>query len=511
VVSALTSGAPVLALTGIHKRFGGVHALRGADLELRSAGTGVVHALMGENGSGKSTMLGILSGLLRPDAGAVSFGGTPAVLATPADALRRGVAMVSQETAVAEHLSVAENVLLGRRLAGGPLRISWRASRSRAQAILERLNLDLDPGRTVRDLRPDERQMVEIARALSMDASILVLDEPTSHFGDEEVASLFAVIRSLKERGISTIFVSHRLKEVFAIADEVTVLRDGETVAHGAIDQFTPELLVDAMVGAAAGPRAGRPAGAAAPTGSKAEPALLAISGLHTPALHGIDLTVRRGEIVGLAGLLGAGCSELLRTVFGIEEVTAGQIALDGEPLRPGDTPAAIRRGVGYVPPDRRGEGIIPSMSVSDNLMLVQTMRRPRLARPPRAAESRTVEQVMEQVRIRTSSGKVPVGALSGGNQQKVVLGKWLVGEPALLLLDEPTRGVDVAAKGEIHQLLKLTAQRGVGLLVSSSENDELLELCDRIAVMFRGRIVAQVTAQEANEAMLARYAGGHM
>jgi ribose transport system ATP-binding protein/rhamnose transport system ATP-binding protein len=509
VETALTSGAPALALTGIHKQYGGVHALRGAHLTLGSAGAGVVHALMGENGSGKSTMLGILSGLIRPDAGAVSFAGTVATLAGPADALRRGVAMVSQETAVVEHLSVAENVLLGRRLAGSPLRVNWRATRSRARAVLGRLNLDYDPDWIVGDLRPDQRQMVEIARALSMDASILVLDEPTSHFADDEVASLFAVIRSLKERGISTIFVSHRLKEIFAIADEVTVLRDGETVATGPITEFTPETLVGAMVGEAAGLR-GKPADRAAPASQRERP-LLSVQGLHTTsALRGIDLTVSPGEIVGVAGLLGSGCSDLLRAVFGLEDVTAGEIRLGGELLRPGDTRGAILRGIGYVPPDRRAEGAIASMSVNDNLMMVHTMRRLRLAHPSHAAESRTAAQVMQQVRIRAASAKIPVGSLSGGNQQKVVLGKWLVSDPALLLLDEPTRGVDVAAKSEIHQLLRLAAQRGVGLLVSSSENDELLELCDRIAVMFRGRIVASCTAREADEAMLARYAGGH-
>ena len=505
----MTPGTPTLALTGIHKQFGGVHALRGAHLTLRGAGTGVVHALMGENGSGKSTMLGILSGLTRPDAGAVSFGGNAVTLADPGDALRHGVAMVSQETAVVEHLSVAENVLLGRRLGGSPLRVNWRATRSRAQEVLARLNLDYDPAWIVRDLRPDQRQMVEIARALSMDASILVLDEPTSHFTDDEVESLFAVIRGLKERGISTIFVSHRLKEVFTIADEVTVLRDGQTVATGPITEFTPDTLVDAMVGEAAGLR-GKPAGQAARIDQRELP-LLSVQGLHTrSALRGIDLAVGRGEIVGMAGLVGAGCSDLLRAVFGLEHMTAGEIRLGGKLLRPRDTRGAILRGIGYVPADRRGEGTIASMSVNDNLMLIHTMKQPRLAHPSRAAESRLVAQVMQQVRIRAASAKVPVGSLSGGNQQKVVLGKWLVSDPALLLLDEPTRGVDVAAKSEIHQLLRQAAQRGVGLLVSSSENDELLELCDRIVVMFRGQIVASCTAREADEAMLARYAGGH-
>jgi ABC-type sugar transport system ATPase subunit len=499
--------APMLSLSGVHKRFGGVHALRGADLTI--VRPGVVHALVGQNGSGKSTLLGVLSGQVRPDTGEIAMDGEAVSFSSPAAAIGHGIAMVSQETAVVPELTVAENVLLGRRLARGRLGLDPRRSRARAVAVLERLGLDYDPDRRVSQLRPDQRQMVEIARALSMDARILILDEPTSSLTDDEVEGLFRAIAQLTAQGVAVVYVSHRLSELFALADEVTVLRDGCTVGRGAMSSYDDASLVAAMVGEA------RETGTSVATRGRrgiAPDAALSVTGLSVPGvLDGVDLEVGAGEIVGVAGLVGAGRSELLKAIFGLLPVTAGAVTVGGAPLSPGDPRGAIFRGLGFLPPDRKVEGLVQSMSVRDNLTMVRTLERPRLARPRRGAEARAAEETCRTMRIRTPSASAPVWTLSGGNQQKVALGRWLAREPRVLLLDEPTRGVDVAAKAEIHDRIRVTAAAGTGLLVSSSENDELLELCDRILVMFRGRVVASLDRESATEGRLARLAGGHL
>jgi ABC-type sugar transport system ATPase subunit len=499
--------APMLSLSGVHKRFGGVHALRGADLTI--ARPGVVHALIGQNGSGKSTLLGVLSGQDRPDAGEIAVAGEPVSFSTPAAAIGHGIAMVSQETAVVPELSVAENVLLGRRAVRGRLGLDPRRTRARAVAVLDRLGLDYDPDSRVSRLRPDQRQMVEIARALSMDARILILDEPTSSLTDDEVEGLFRAIAQLTAQGVAVIYVSHRLSELFALADEVTILRDGRTVGRGAMSSYDSASLVAAMVG-----EAGETRTPVATRGRRriAADAALAVTGLSVPGvLDGVDLEVGEGEIVGVAGLVGAGRSELLKAIFGLLPVTAGSVAIGGRPLTPGDPRSAIRQGLGFLPPDRKTEGVVLSMSVRDNLTMVRTLERPRLARPRRGAEARAADETCRTMRIRTPSASAPVWTLSGGNQQKVALGRWLAREPRVLLLDEPTRGVDVAAKAEIHERVRVTAAGGTGLLVSSSENDELLELCDRILVMFRGRVVASLDRESATDGRLARLAGGHL
>lgn len=500
--AAGSSAAPLLVLSGIEKRYGGVRALRGAHLQIR--GTGVVHGLLGENGSGKSTLLGILSGQVRPDEGEIRVTGDPVTFATPADALARGIAMVSQETAVAPSLSVTENILLGPRLVRTATGIDWRASRRRAAEVLDRLGLDYDLDIPVSRLRPDQRQMIEIARALSMDARILILDEPTSSLTDDEVSSLFAVLKHLKETGVSTIFVSHRLSEILTVCDEVTVLRDGKDVASGPVANYDANSLVEAMVGSA------REVGARAQRRTATDERLC-VTGLNAKGLHDIDLDVRAGEIVGLAGLVGAGRSELLEAIFGTRARAGGELLVDGKPLPAGEPRAAIKRGIGYLPPDRKVQGLVLGMSVAENLTMVSTMGRPRFTIPGRQRELEVVAEFTRRMRIRAAAPGVPVGTLSGGNQQKVALAKWLVTQPRLLLLDEPTRGVDVGSKMEIHQLLREVADRGIGLLVSSSENDELLALCDRIVVMFRGRAVASVDSSDADEATLARLAGGHL
>ncbi len=492
--------APVLELRAIEKRYGGVRALTGTDFCLSEPGT--VHGLLGENGSGKSTLLGVLSGQIRPDSGEVLIGGERVSFSTPADALAQGIAMVSQETAVAPHLSVTENVLLGRRFVHSMTGIDWPASRRRAAAVLESLGLDYDLDARVGDLRPDQRQMIEIARALSMEAQILILDEPTSSLTDDEVERLLAVLVNLKERGVSTIFVSHRLGEVLAICDELTVLRDGRDVESGPASSYDAASLVGAMTDGAheTSERTSRP---------MSSDSRLSIRALSAPGVKEVDLDVRAGEIVGLAGLLGAGRAELLETIFGVRRATAGEILLDGEPLVADEPRAAVERGIGYLPPDRKGQGLVLSMSAAQNLAMVTTLQRRRLSMPNKGQELELVTDMSARMRLRIADPDAPVRTLSGGNQQKVALAKWLINKPRVLLLDEPTRGVDVAAKLEIHQLLREVADSGVALMVSSSENDELLELADRIVVMFRGRVVASHNSGEATASALTRLTAG--
>ncbi len=506
---ASRDGAVQLELTNVYKRFGGVRALRGADLKV--TGGGVVHGLIGENGSGKSTLLGVLSGQIQADEGQIFVDGKPVSFANPTVALRGGIAMVSQETALADELTIAENIFLGRRMARGFGGIDWKATRRRAAEVLERLELGYDPGWLVERLRPDQKQMVEIARALSMDTRVLILDEPTSSLTNDEVQALFRAVRQIKATGVATIFVSHRLDEVFDLVDELTVLRDGCTVAQGSVDGFNTRSLVDAMVGKeGAWHEYARPSSASSARGGTA-PALQ-VTGMTIPGhVDGVDVTVEHGEIVGVAGLVGAGRSELLEGIFGLRPVTAGTIAIDGSVIQARSPRAAIRQGLGFLPPDRKHQGLVLQRTIDENLTMVATLTRSRWLPPGGNELGQKVEEVAKTMRLRAASRRALVSTLSGGNQQKVAVGKWLMADPRVLLLDEPTRGVDVAAKSEIHELLKGVAATGVAMLVVSSENDELIQLADRILIMFRGRIVASVTAREADLPTIARYAGGHI
>jgi len=493
----------LLAMEGVDKQFGGVRALRRASLTLPTRG--VVHSLMGENGSGKSTLLGILAGQLRPDHGTVSVLGEAVSYRSPAEAVSRGVVMVSQETAVAPSLSITENVLIGRRLVRTKRGIDWPASRRRAQVVLERLGLDYDPTWLVERLRPDQQQMVEIARAVSMDARILILDEPTSSLTGDEVHGLFRVIAELKTAGVAILFVSHRLDEVFTIADEVTVLRDGETVSAGPLTTYSRDSLVQAMV---ADPQSLVVEHRTRSSLTDA-PVALSTAGISEPGLlRGISLQVRAGEIVGLAGLVGAGRSELLEAIFG-KRRTEGSVTVNGSPVCKADVKSAIASGMAYVPPDRKSQGLILTMTVAHNVTMVATHQQGRWRSPRRSWEREIAETAIRTMRIRAASPDVPVSTLSGGNQQKVAVGKWIVHPPRVMLLDEPTRGVDVNAKAEIHHRLRELADTGVAMLVSSSENEELLDLCDRIIVMSRGAIVGDLSRAEADLGSLARLTGG--
>lgn len=498
---------PVLRAEAIYRRFGGATALRGANLALCHKGR--IHCLAGENGSGKSTMLGIISGSLTPDAGRLLVDDEPVIFRGPYDALRHGIAMVSQETTIAPDLSVAENVLLGRRLVRSRLGIDWKASRRKAADLLSLLELDYDPAWKVGKLAAHQRQMIEIARALSMEARILILDEPTSSLTGDDVDALMTAVRRLSARGVTVLFVSHRLPEVFALCDDVTVLRDGVTIAKGPVSDFTPDSLVAAMVGDRARIRAvprTRP-----DTPSQVQAALeidgLSINGV----LRDISVRVSRGEIVGLAGLVASGRSELLETVFGIRSPHAGTLRVAGEPYTPISPRKAIDAGVGYLPPDRKTQGLVLQMSIGDNLTLASTSATPGAQRPDRRGQRAVWDGTKSAMRLRASSPQVRVETLSGGNQQKVALAKWVACRPHVLLLDEPTRGVDVGAKADIYAWLKGAVGTDIGILVSSSEYEELLELCDRILVLASGCVVAEVDASETSEAGLAALAGSHV
>jgi ABC-type sugar transport system ATPase subunit len=496
-----TDGA-FLSVTGIHKRFGGVHALRGADLAVRR---GEVHSLVGANGSGKSTMLNILSGQVAPDAGTIVLDGEPVRFRDPSRALASGIATVTQETTLVPDLSVAENILLGPRKVRRWFGIDWRASRRRAAEIQKLLGAEFSVDDKVSDLPADQRQLVEIARAISMNARVLLLDEPTSSLTEAEVESLFGLVRSLKARGLTTIFVSHRMSELFALADRVTILRDGRTVEVGEIRSYDPDRIIERMVGAIPAPAAGH--GAAA---EESEPALR-VHQLSVPGrVHDATLTVGAGEAVGIAGLTGSGRTELLEAIFGMRRPSAGRVEVGGgAELRHGHVAHAIEHGLAYVPGDRKSQGLVLSMSVTENLMMATTSRRMRLRVPSRARERAEARSLAAMFGIVAPSTEAACRTLSGGNQQKVVIAKWMRGSPGVLLMDEPTRGVDVGAKREIYRLLADARDQGVGILVSSSETEELLLLCDRILVMARGRIVASLDRAQATEANLAHYSMG--
>lgn len=493
----------ILQAEGVQKRYGGVHALRGVRFDVYP---GEVHALVGENGSGKSTLLKILSGQLAPDSGRIALGDRPVTFRSATDALRQGIAMVTQETTLAPDLSIAENVFLGHRMARRLGLIDWRRTQRRAQEALARLGLDLNPSLPVRRLRPDQQQMVEIARALSTNARVLILDEPTSSLTDDEVEALFRIVRRLGDDGVATIFVSHRLNEIFAVADRITVLRDGHNVGGGAAAEFDRPKLIQLMVG-----RALEDTQAPDGAGDVRSDAVLRVRGLSLEgAFAEVDLDVAPGEIVGLAGLVGAGRSELLESLFGLHRAH-GSIEVDGRRVAYRNPRQAIRGGVAFVPADRKLQGLVLEMSVRENLMMASTSGLARLRYPSPARELAVTRSAIAELRIRAHSPRAPASTLSGGNQQKVVLGKWLTTKPRILMLDEPTRGVDVGAKAEIYRLLFDAARRGIGVLVSSSEIPELLTLCDRILVMFRGRVAASLSREEATEATIAHFAGGHL
>lgn len=502
--TAVSPPTPLLELVHIHKAYGGVKAIRGANLRITRAGA--IHTLIGQNGCGKSSLLGVLSGQIPPDSGEIRIAGERVRFRDSADAVRHGIAMVSQETAVADHLSVTENVLMGRMARRGGA-ISWPASRRRTREVLTRLGLDYDPSWIVGRLRPDQRQMVEIARAISLDTKVLILDEPTSSLTEDEVNELFTAVRELAGNGVGVLFVSHRLVEVFSLSTELTVMRDGRTVDAGPVDSFTTQTLVDKMVGGV--DLRGRPMQSQQPVAADRTTSL-EVHGLSSrDAVEDVSLRLCPGKIVGLAGLVGSGRSELLEAMFGIRPISGGAILVDGEPFTNPSPRTSIAAGLGYMPPDRKTQGLVLSMSVADNVTMVATHTKSRLVPPNLRKERSTARRLADSVKLRSASLSQRVRTLSGGNQQKVVFCKWIASGPRVLLLDDPTRGVDVAAKAEIHTQLRQAAADGLALLVTSSEIPELIDLCDEVLVMYRGTISHRFNRAQLREAAIATAAAG--
>ncbi|WBB53701.1 sugar ABC transporter ATP-binding protein [Verrucosispora sp. WMMD573] len=482
---------PVLALEGVDKSFGAVAALRDARLELFA---GEAHALVGENGAGKSTLVKILAGVHGPDAGRMLLAGEPVTFGNPADARAAGIAVIYQEPTLFPDLSVAENIFMGRQPRKGLRRIDAAAMRARTNELFTRLGVGIDPDRPARGLSIADQQLVEIAKALSFDARVLVMDEPTAALSGVEVERLFAVVRTLRENGAAVLFISHRFDEVFALCQRVTVMRDGRWIATDEIGELTVDGVVRTMVG--------RDISSLFPkTDTEPGEVRLEIDGL---TRHGyfddISFTVRGGEIVALAGLVGAGRSEVARAIFGVDRYDAGEVRVDGRRLRPGDPPAAIAAGLALVPEDRRQQGLVMELSIERNATLPRRWALSRLGLLFGGSERRSTADWARRLQVKAARNSDPVSTLSGGNQQKVVLAKWLSTEPRVLMIDEPTRGIDVGTKSEVHRLLSQLAAEGVAVLMISSELPEVLGMADRVLVMHEGRLVADIPRHQADE-----------
>lgn len=491
----------ILQMNQISKSFPGVKVLDNVHFSLHS---GEVHALMGENGAGKSTLMKILGGIYTKDSGEVQVKGELQDIVSPSMATGLGIAIIHQELNLIPHLTVMENIFLGREFIYGKTKfINWPMMKREAKRYLSQLGINIDPGMNVGDLSVGRQQMVEIAKALSMDAQILVLDEPTAALTDREIDALFEVVESLKNKGVGMIYISHRMEEIFRICDRVTVLRDGKYVGTENIAETSMAKLVKMMVGREINDRFPK---IDVPIGEEK----LKVEGLSRKGtLKDISFSVRSGEIVGVAGLMGAGRTELAKAIFGAEPPDQGSIWMDGKPVRIRKPIDAIRAGIALVTEDRKEEGLLLEQSIRDNLSLPNMKKLSSSAFINPRKEKELADSTIKKLGVKTSNAEKAVGSLSGGNQQKVVIGKWLANHPQVLILDEPTRGVDIGAKKEIYDLMNQLASQGVAILMISSELPEVLGMSDRILVMHEGRISGELTREQANQENIMRYATG--
>jgi ribose transport system ATP-binding protein len=491
--------APLLQMTGIVKEFPGVLALGGVDLDVRA---GEVHCLLGQNGAGKSTLIKVLSGVYQSDAGTMAWDGEETTLSSPAKAISQGIATIYQELDLVSHLDVAENIFLGHEVSRGGFSQRRRAHRMSRDLLTRLGHPEIPPSRLVGDLSPAAQQIVSMARALSRDTRLLVLDEPSAVLDQEGVQNLFRVIRGLAAEGVAVVYISHRLEEIREIGDRITVLKDGRTVATGLAVADTPTAeLIRLMTGRSIEyvfpprPEAGLARGAEERQ-SVLEVRDLGLDGVFS----GVNLTVHAGEIVGLAGLVGAGRSEIIETVYGARRASTGSVTVDGKKLRRGSVTAAVRAGMGLCPEERKSQGLLLDEAVYSNITISSMTRFARLGFLDRGAEKKRSTELAASLDVRPSGVDRPVRNLSGGNQQKVVLARWLLRDCRVLLLDEPTRGVDVGARSEIYALVRSLADAGVAVVVVSSEVEEVLGLADRVLVVREGEVVHESAATDIDE-----------
>jgi ABC-type sugar transport system ATPase subunit len=495
-------------MSGITKSFPGVHALQDVAFEINQ---GECLALMGENGAGKSTLMKVLSGVYTPEAGTIEFDGSPVTLTSPHQAQSLGISIIYQEFNLFPNMSVEENVFIGREPAALGI-LDRRTLRAKTRLLLARLGVRLDPRALVGDLSVAQQQMVEIAKALSYNARIVIMDEPTSALTDTEVTALFRIIRGLKAENLGVIFISHRIEEVVEIADRITVLRDGQNAGEITTAEATPARIVQMMVGRPLSDLFQKEASEAA-----GEP-VLEVLGLSRARAKGdtsatsisdISFSIRSGEIVGLAGLVGSGRTELARSIFGADRIDNGSIKVNGKVASIKHPLDAIELGIGLVPEDRKQQALVLGLPVRENISLANLGKISRGGFVRRGAERSIAQRFIEALQIRTPGMEQKVVNLSGGNQQKVVLAKWLALSPKILIVDEPTRGIDVGAKAEVHRLLSRLARQGVGILMISSELPEILGMSDRILIMREGRIAGELSRAEANQEALMSLATG--
>jgi rhamnose transport system ATP-binding protein len=483
------SGTPRLVLRDVAKSFGPVLALRSGSLAVTG---GSIHALVGENGAGKSTLVKIVAGVHRRDSGEMLLDGAPADFHSTAESKGAGVAVIYQEPTLFPDLSVTENIFMGRQPLAGGRRIDRSEMYAETQALFDRLGVAIDPRRPALGLSIADQQIIEIAKAISLDARVLIMDEPTAALSGVEVERLFAVARSLRDEGRALVFISHRFDEVFALCDTVTVMRDGEYVATRPVAETSVDEIVEMMVGREVGelfPKTPAPVG---------EP-VLEVEGLNRAGVfHDVSFTVRAGEIVGLAGLVGAGRSEIARAVFGVDRYESGSVRLFGK-LVPAHNPrAAIRAGMAFIPEDRRKQGLVTEASVARNVAGVIRGGLSKAGLLTARAENRAAGPWAARLEVKTNALDMDAVTMSGGNQQKVVIAKWLATNPKLLIIDEPTRGIDVGTKAEVHRLLSELAGQGLAILMISSELPEVLGMADRVLVVCEGRLTADIPRTEA-------------
>ena len=496
-------GSPLLALRGISKRFGASHALSGVDFSLQA---GEIHALCGENGAGKSTLMNIIDGIHQPDAGEIVLDGRTVVIDGPAQAMRLGIGLVHQEIALCADATVAENIFMPEINAGRQTFMDYADINARAAKVLQRLGQDIDPAACVGELSISSQQLIEIAKALTLDCKVLILDEPTAALTDNESTALFRVLHDLKDQGIGIIYISHRMAEIFAHCTRVTVLRDGRNVHSGPLADLNADSLVRRMVGRDLG-NYYPPKQQDADRGEH----VLEVEGLADgERVHGISFTLQRGEILGIAGLMGAGRSELAQTLCGLRPATGGSVRLNGKALSIRKYSDALREGIAYLSEDRKAAGVYLDLPIAQNIASMALARvSSRFGLLQRAAEHRLAQELGARLKLKSDGVQIEVASLSGGNQQKVAIAKLLATNPAVLLMDEPTRGVDVGAKSEIHHILRDLACQGVGVVVISSELPEIIGLCDRALVIRDGRVAGEVQGKDMTEEALLRLASG--